>query len=337
MMKKYIVIITVVAIALFMFSGVAFAENRFSDNFPKTHYGFSTSAEGCAGCHVIHTATVAKLLKTGQTQTDFCYSCHRSTAYAPYDVERGRIMGNDNVSDGINQSFAGAFGFEGNDYYNGGAITSRHQVEGPTYTVVYAATGIPGNLATNADWNFNNGFKCASCHDPHAGDKANDRLLRSSILGWTAGSTVSSTIDFVYDPDTLVTTSYADDVAGATAINEFCGLCHGKFNVADDGAKSLQDGKYRHAMGVPVASGSTTLPVGVSGASSANTNLVLCLTCHYPHGSDAAPVSAGYNNWDTDEGTFSGSVLLRKDKRDVCYDCHGAAEKNTEAFGQGLQ
>ncbi|WP_418790423.1 cytochrome c3 family protein [Phosphitispora sp. TUW77] len=331
-MKKSIGIIAIVVVALFMLSGVAFAENRFSDNYPKTHYGFSVSAEGCAGCHVIHTASVAKLLKTGNTQTDFCYSCHGSTTSSPYDVERGKIMGND---DSESQSFAGAFGFQGNDYYLGGTITSRHQVEGPTYTVVYAATGIPGNLDTGGDWDFNSGFKCASCHDPHAGDSANDRLLRSSIVGWTSGDTVSSTIDFVYDATSLVTTDYASDSDAATAVNEFCGLCHGKFNVADNGAKSLQTGKYRHAMGVPVEADSTTLPVGnYDASSSSTTNLVLCLTCHYPHGSDAAAVSAGYNTWDTDEGTFSGSVLLRADKRDVCYDCHGAASKNTEAYGQ---
>lgn len=333
-MKKTITIILAI-LSIFLFSTVASALNRTSSS-PKTHYGFADSAEGCAGCHVIHTAAVAKLLKTGATQTDFCYSCHRSTTTSPYDVESGTVLGADDST--ITKSMAGFFGFEGKKYFDsqvgeGGLETSRHQVQTPAANATYTAAGVPGNLNTGTDWAFTSGFKCASCHDPHAGDAANDRLLRSTILGWTGAPTITQGIDFAYDANTLVTSDYATSANAAVGINEFCGLCHGKFNAPDDGAKDGFSAKFRHAMGVPVTAGSTTLPVGHADVTSAaGNNLVLCVTCHYPHGSDKAITS--YNTWGTDEGTFSGSVLLRLDKRDVCYNCHGAATKNTEAYGQ---
>lgn len=333
-MKKTITI-TLAILFVFVFSTAAFALNRAA-SFPKTHYGFAQTAEGCAGCHVIHTANVAKLLKSGDTQTEFCYSCHGSNDSSPYDVETGTILSKDTLV--LSQSMAGFFGFTSN-YKDGGVETSRHQVEVTVGDSTYAATGIPGNLNSGSDWNFSGGFKCASCHDPHAGDKANDRLLRSSIVGWSAGtgSTVTNTIDFAYGANTLVTESYGTSKNAALAINEFCALCHGKFNAPDNGAKTMYNSKYRHAMGIGIrGDGTTTLPLGNPDATYSNdTNLVLCVTCHYPHGSDKA--ITGYNTWDIDGAqTFSGSVLLRLDKRDVCYNCHGAAQFNTERSGEAL-
>lgn len=340
-MKRAMLILAVATIAMFMFSGAAFAANFYSDNFPKTHYGFTTAAEGCAGCHVTHTASVAKLLKVGNTQTDFCYSCHGDLSASPYDVETGRTMGNTAVASAVYRSTAGFFGFNpASTYYGGGGTnTSRHMVEDRTTPGVdLAATGIPGN---STGLGFTGGFKCGSCHDVHAGDAANDRLLKAKI--WDSQTPLATTIDFAYNPDTLIITDYAPTAAARDAINGYCGLCHGKFNVGDNGAKVLNNGKYRHAMGVQVEANTTTLPLGSkdNASNAAGKNQLLCLTCHYAHGTDQ-PGNASYRTWPLDAGdTWNGgnpsnfgSVLLRMEKRGVCYDCHGAATKNLEAYGQ---
>lgn len=334
-MKKTILILALALVAVMMVSGVAMAQNFYSDQFTKTHYGFTTSTEGCAGCHVTHTASVAKLLKTGATQTDFCYSCHGDLTSSPYDVESGRTLGNLASGPAINRSTAGFFGFNASSYYGGGGTnTSRHMVENLTTPGVdLAAAGIPGNSTGNS---IVGGLKCGSCHDVHAGDAANDRLLKDKI--WSGQTALSTTIDFVYNANTLIVSDYASTTSARDAINGYCGLCHGKFNVGDDGAKTLNNNKYRHALGVQVAKNTTTLPLGHkdNASDAAGNNQLLCLTCHYAHGSDRA-ANAGYTSWPldtTDTWSQYGSVLLRMDKRGVCYDCHGAASKNLEAYGQ---
>lgn len=327
-------IIAVAVIAVFMVSGAAFAVNFYSDSFVKTHYGFSLSTESCAGCHVTHTASVAKLLKgPNASQTDFCYDCHNAVTASPYDVETGRTKGNTTVAGAIYSSTAGFFGFSSNKYL-GGANTSRHVVEPPTGTQGdVAAEKVPGNSTGNG---FVGGFKCGSCHDPHAGDAGHDRLLKGQI--WTGQTPLATTIDFVYDPDRLTVTDYAKDGNGVNAINGYCGLCHGKFNVGDNGAKNLNNSKYRHAMGVQVANNTTTLPLGLkdNASNAAGKNQLLCLTCHFAHGTDKA-ANVTYTSWELDASdTWNnwGSILLRMDKRGVCYDCHGAATLNLEAYGQ---
>lgn len=329
-MKKTMLILAVAMVSIFIFGGVAMAVNFYSDNFPKTHYGFSLSSEGCAGCHVTHTASVAKLLKTGNTQTDFCYSCHGDLTASPYDVEEGQTMGNNAVNDAVYTSTAGFFGFVA----GGKTATSRHMVENRTTPGTdLPAAKIPGNSTGNG---FVGGFKCGSCHDVHAGDAAHDRLLKGQI--WSGQTPLATTIDFVYDPDRLIVTDYAATSSARDAINGYCGLCHGKFNVGDDAAKVLNNTKYRHAMGIQVAKNTTTLPLGNkdNASDAAGKNQLLCLSCHFAHGTDKA-ANTSYTTWPldgTDTWNQWGSVLLRMDKRGVCYDCHGAATKNLEAYGQ---
>ncbi len=334
-MKKAMVIVTMAVFAMFMVSGIAYAEGWKTD-YPATHYGFSLATEGCAGCHVTHTATAAKLLKNGNTQTDFCYGCHAGSN-SPYDVETGKILkigGDEGTPADWNNSTGGKFGFLG------GGVTSRHDVDSPTVnSSALAANEIPGNTSGNG---FTGGFKCGSCHDVHAGDASNDRLLKSQI--WSGGTTLATTVNFVYDSATNVVQKYALTANEISAINGYCGLCHNRFNVGDDSAKTVTtNNMYRHAIGVALKDGdSTNLMAYVAnpdpGNYAANKNIVLCLTCHYAHGTTAV-ANTGYTSWDRDPAsnpaTGSGSALLRLDKRGVCYDCHGAASKNLEQSGQG--
>jgi predicted CXXCH cytochrome family protein len=319
-MRKLVTIFSLTALIIFTFTASAFALN-YTTTFTPTHYGFAEYSEACASCHVTHSASAASLLLYGDTQTAFCYLCHGETSGgSPYDVEKGVITGNDAVD---RASTSGAFDFDSLDYDG----TSRHDVEDTiTPGSDLASVAIPGNSTTNG---LVGGLRCVSCHDPHAGDASNSRLLRTVI--WS-GQTAVNTVDFVYDPDQLLVTDYKN-----TAINDYCSLCHGKFNVSNDGAKILNNGKYRHAMGVRVAAGSTTLPLAnTQPTDNPGENLLVCLTCHVAHGTDAV-MNYTYATWNRDAGsspaTGTGSVLLRMSERDVCYNCHDAAAKNLEATG----
>jgi len=333
-MKKSVLVLLAVAAMVLMMSGVAYAEGWYTQ-FEPTHYNFSLTTEGCAGCHVTHVASAKYLLKQGPSQTDFCYMCHSSNLASPYDVERGLILKVDNS--GTTASTAGAFNLNGTNAF---VATSIHNVEpiGTPASADFAANDIPGNITGNP---LTGGFRCGSCHDPHAGDKYNDRLLRTTPISGagTVGDTQATAVNFVYDSATNVVTDYAADATALTNLNNWCGTCHNKFNVGDNGAKTMSNGKYRHAMGVAVDPTKTTLDayLGVKDVAAANNkNFLNCLSCHYAHGSDKAKMDT-YTIWDRDiTGTFTetDSTLLRMDKRGVCFDCHGAAANNTEAVGQ---
>lgn len=336
-MKRPLLILLSAVAAVFMLAGVASAEVWWT-TFPKTHYAFSLASEGCAGCHVTHTASAAKLLKTGTTQTGFCYSCHASVTYSPYDVDTGTIRGND----GNNRpSRAGKFA------YLSGSVTSRHDVGSPTVdSTAMAWNQIPGNGDNLGG--FTNGFKCGSCHDVHAGDApSSDRLLKVRV--WSHQQPIY-VAQFAYNTTTLEVTKYGNDQGTSDAINAYCGLCHNRFNLGDNAAKTVVNSAYqtvsgvtyyRHALGIPISQGTSpalTVYLGnYDTTSGAGKNVVLCLTCHYAHGTTAV-ANTDYPNWKRDPdstlGNGSGSALLRLDKRGVCFDCHGAATKNLEAFGQ---
>jgi len=323
-MKKTLLVVCLVMAMVAAMAGIAAAEGWYT-GFEPTHYNFSLTTEGCAGCHVTHTAEAKYLLIAGPSQTDFCYVCHATLLASPYDVEKGEIRGNDATT---RNSTAGGFNLVPQNVF---AATSIHNVEpvGSVAVNTYAVADIPGTTL-GAELNF----RCGSCHDPHAGDKPNDRLLRDTIGGVTV-----STVNFVYDGSTLLVTDYAFNQAANTGLNDWCGLCHGKFDVGDDAGKTPNGGRYRHAMGVAVDPTRTTLDnyLGVkNAAANAANNYLNCLTCHYAHGSDKAKMET-YTSWERDGGvnyTETDSTLLRMDKRGVCYDCHGAAADNLESYGQ---
>lgn len=348
-MRKMLMVLVALSAMVFMMGGVAFAEGWATGDYEPTHYNFSLTTEGCAGCHVTHVADAKFLLNKGPSQTDFCYGCHQSFLASPYDVEKGRIKPVGAVKNGTvyNASTAGGFNFlAGNQFL----ATSIHNVETPGVAASgdFDAARIPGVINTTNP--LTGGFRCGSCHDPHAGDKFNDRLLRVTPItgGGTVGDAAGTAVDFVYNTTTLVVSDYGSSQTALNNLNNWCGTCHNRFNVGDNAGRNLNNGKYRHAMGVAVDPTKTTLDayLGVKSADNLaynNKNYINCLTCHYAHGSDKAKMDT-YTSWkrdfastDTDgSGNFTetDSTLLRMDKRGVCFDCHGAAANNVEAFGQ---
>jgi len=327
-------------ISMLLMAAPAYAYNLTWKDATKVHYNFSlTTTEGCASCHVTHTATVSKLLwgsygdsQNLATQTAFCYVCHAGTIASPYDVEKGAISPNKGV-DKVD-SWAGAFGFDGKQ-----GTTSRHDVENTTNAVtadrVY--NEIPGNKLEGISGSIKGGFKCASCHDPHGGDKPNARMLKQQPL---PGNGVIDTVKFKFDLDKLSVVDYAYDLDGNKALNNWCGQCHGKFNVGDDAGKILVTGDkhFRHPMNVDVNPTSVTIAPFLGNKNSTpnnGKNLLNCLTCHKAHGTNT--IGHDDASWYRDTGAkvddvVYNSVLLRLDKRGVCFDCHGAAEKNLEDY-----
>ncbi|MEW6182846.1 MAG: cytochrome c3 family protein [Bacillota bacterium] len=253
--------------------------------FAWTHGQFSATTDACAGCHIAHAAPYPKLLKSGPTQTDFCYLCHgQGTTGAPYDIQYGKI-----VAGGTSYS-SNAGGFERqwtgpgeNDYQD---ITSRHTVWGYLPDALNLAGAWSGEGAKQftipggTDTLTGNGLTCGSCHDPHAGGKTpstvswtppgsgasynvanavkgNPRLLRTTIFGKTVDSVI-------FTMESVDTFTYLGVQSGVYRVTEYvygssswCGTCHSRLDtgtagdrIAGQGHAGQYLGMWRHPMDV---------------------------------------------------------------------------------------
>ncbi|MEW6182167.1 MAG: Ig-like domain-containing protein [Bacillota bacterium] len=209
------------------------------------------------------------------------------------------------------------------------------------------------------------GFVCASCHDPHAGGAApqvsdgiehvlgsttnpNPRLLRKSITVQDATYTalyvgLSGSWEDSGTEGSYVVTGY---VCGTS---EWCGACHDKFQNDDanwqaGGGEAVQYyGMWRHPIGAHILWNSVTdesLETGTPSVYKRVTgwaaNQVGCLSCHRAHSSMvvmddeswAADWARDATDPATDKARGDTSALLRMDNRGICYNCHGAGNKN---------
>jgi predicted CXXCH cytochrome family protein len=308
--------------------------------FAWTHGQFNATTDACAGCHVAHAAQAPKLLKTGPTQTEFCYLCHADGgASAPYDVRDGKTVV------GANQYSSTAGGFE--RWWNGTGYatnTSRHNVwgladeSGPVVDDTYKYFVIPGGTSAFTG----NGFVCGSCHNPHAGGKTpgtvswrppgsgssynitsavmgNPRLLRTSIFEHTIDQVIFKMAGvgaFTYEGVVSGVYRVTDYVYGSAA---WCGSCHNKFDTSTAGERIPEGGHavehlgmWRHPMDVhvtPPGGADTSLATGTPleiwnrGASHPQylTPKVACLTCHRAHGSTVS-ATGWASSWPRDSG-----------------------------------
>lgn len=341
-MSKKMAIISVLVVAfVLILAGSAFAADW-------VHGNYSATTDACAGCHVAHAATLPKLLKSGATQTHFCYLCHGTGGPgAPYDAQMGQI-----VHSTTHPSTAG--GFERTGGPAGDVITSRHKVWG--YATNIAALDpadtasrlhVPGGTSP-----LTSGLVCGSCHDPHAGGtltvdvdgvmtagSINPRLLRTKL---PAGNNLQVRFKIEDMGAWAHSDAHVYRVVGyVSGSNGWCGGCHDKFDVGVGfgGSDGVVRPMYRHAMGVPAdltgLAGRNYTNLETAGTPTEGTvpgdGEVACLTCHRAHSTTAA--AAGWaTNWSSDGGTGLGSALLRMDNRGVCWSCHDAATANTPGW-----
>ncbi|MEW6574618.1 MAG: cytochrome c3 family protein [Bacillota bacterium] len=335
-----------------------------------THGNFSATTDACAGCHVAHAAQAPKLLKTGPTQTQFCFMCHGDgSVSAPYDVKDGFTSinrGTDKVA-----STAGGFvrQWVSGAVYND--VTSRHNVWGLVGETGYTINEATKQLAIPGGVNAftGDGFVCGSCHDPHDGGTTptsgyitgsatspNPRLLRRAITvqdgtynDLYVSFKFSSVGTFTYGDPPVDSEVYKVDeyVSGST---RWCGSCHNKFMAPTNSGHQKYYDMYRHAFGVQldpsygyVRSGTYRLPadttfagtpleLGADKTEGTADDVLACLTCHRAH-STTAQAAGWASNWPRSEGgTSSTSALLRMDNRGVCFNCHVVTENGTVQY-----
>ncbi|MDY6893098.1 MAG: cytochrome c3 family protein [Chloroflexota bacterium] len=285
-----------------------------------------TEADACAGCHRAHTAQAGKLLKAGDTQDQFCFSCHDGTG-AYTNVVDGVLEGNSTFgvgddSDG-NPLKGGGFTYAMMDINHDGSVVSGG------VTSVHSADGVGSSDDTiwgsgpinssEEDYGVTVDLACGDCHNPHG--NGNYRILRGNPNGMENEGSLAA-VD-VADQDPIVyeithtANGYRDmsDYSAPTsnAIGEWCSQCHTRYWAS--GGSGHTDSTdmvfaYRH------------MTNGLNGS---------CLACHVAHGTSAT--MGTYSGAVTyPDGTTQGATpadesrLLSGNNRSVCTDpdsCHG--------------
>jgi predicted CXXCH cytochrome family protein len=306
------------------------------------HGGYTGTTDACAGCHRTHQGAAPKLLVAANT--NLCLTCHGPTGTGSnVDVSdgiyRGTTAGSQNAA--LN---SGGFTFAKQDTSLSGkpvsaAVTSMHQVQGmPGYSPTAMAWGA-GAISTTATAGQPFDLYCTSCHDPH-GSK-NYRLLRTTVNGKPVS--VTQTDETTKD---YTTPHYYKPTAGSGQweIASLCGACHTRYVATASGSGETSSTDilfaYRHRIEAP--SGSTlngltytfptalALPVSTASGGAPTTSpdnrSMVCLTCHYAHGTTASMgKNSGAVAWPGGASGPTGngrSSLLRLDNRGVCENCH---------------
>lgn len=274
----------------------------------NAHANFATNTNQCANCHQTHTAQGAKLLQAATTLAT-CQSCHwgvgTNSKYNVKDGETSTATGKAPSLGGPMSHTAGA-----GDQWGNKGTTSAHEFDPATSVTA------PGG------YNATQSLTCTSCHGAH--ETGNYRQIQTAITYPDGPSTTTTaTVTFRAAAAAPVATAgeSASYLSGSVGL---CAACHSDYNAATTSGHTaasgtfVTNGKYRHAVNVAPASYgtglTTSLPLEGTNAT-ANQNMVVCLTCHYAHGTVATGA-------ETSSVSGSSTMLKRIDNMGVCEDCH---------------
>ena len=316
---KRVLILTVVALIL------AFVTAGLAQGYGGPHGGgYTATTDACAGCYRAHTATEPGLLM--ESSYGLCMSCHGSTATgANTNVDDGYYLSSrDDVYDeGVEETEdLGALLGGGFVNYQGAPVTSIHSPYG-TESAAWGNGVARGSVADLVD-----PLNCASCHDPHG--SPNYRIINEEINGVSV---------YVAQVDEGAAKDYDTEQWGA-GTTSVCAACHGAYHVTRPNSGSNNDytgdddyggdySTFAHRVDMsymyrnndnPETDGLDDyyLPLAQSGSG----DLVVCMTCHLPHGTSAAMTGTADGAGLPGETSATDSALLRIDNRGVCQVCH---------------
>lgn len=326
-MIKKLFVVTLVVMAVALLSVTLVSANG------GPHGGFTATTDACAGCHRTHTALGPRLRVDTINTYNLCITCHGTTGTGA----------NANVLDGVwvspvrkvgdttgitNTVPGGALLGGGFVNYLGAAVTSSHDPTGTTAAAWGNGVnrGVTANLAGGA-------LDCASCHDPHG--SPNYRIIRNIVNNINVS---------VAQVDEGVAKDYDTEQWGAGQ-STVCAACHSAYHqTAVDQGSTIDAGTYTHRVDMTwnsqaryagannpetVGYGGLTLPLALTGPATATNNIVVCQTCHMPHGTSVTMAGNAAGTYDPGgPGVPPGpipsqdSALLRLTNRAVCEVCH---------------
>lgn len=281
----------------------------------NAHDNYQRNTDLCHSCHSVHTGQ-APYLMNQPTATAVCLTCHEGLTNSKYNV----VDGYTKVDGGIAPSLGGALAHQAaiGDVWNGNATTSAHAVDEVTLGAA------PGGA------NVTQIIGCTTCHSGHG--TGNYRNLKTEI---TVPTGVDTTVTIPLDIKAGAVTASGGSgeqpvyLQGTSAL---CRSCHWDYAVGTgsggSGSAPVSEygtpGIYRHPTGVAPASKELSTALPLEGTMRDNTDFVVCLTCHYAHGTVAqdANVSTVVAGDGTTTTTSVSTALKRMDGMGICQDCH---------------
>lgn len=281
------------------------------------HGNFKSNTAMCAYCHSNH-ASLKEQLITETSYYQLCKLCHgTASTQSKYDVIKGKVA----VNGGFADSLAGPF--------EDGA-TSRHDAND---SLTRSPAGVPGSDPTKTL-----SLTCLSCHQGHAGNDDNYRLLRKTMFVDDAKTDGLKTVNIDFDAFAITPSADSGErlymVKGNT---EFCSSCHldyddgNAWEAGRDSRLTVNEAVYRHPTTVAgrvysIYGADGTKNLGPSpwgplplqyNALEAKPNQqdkrtsVVCSTCHFAHGTT--------KQFNTETGN---KYILRLDNYGTCQSCH---------------
>ncbi len=315
-MKKALLIGAAAGLAIALLTLVGASTQKASADAGPHVASTGATPDKCAACHRIHTGQTDKLLISGPTEKDFCYTCHGSTgAGSDLAVQSGKWYGNGSGPPyGNPKSTFGALRGGG---FDTALIKTTDTSQDVIGTLTTAATTqswhtvdgtTAGTLWGNGDPNSGAGpsytLSCGSCHDPHGNGQY--RILRPIPVGVVASA---ANVTDQADPKHYGVSNYlmmGADVS-LSQISTWCATCHTRYLASSTAYSGDAIFSYRH-----ISNGSSNRA---------------CITCHATHGSNAA-MTGSYSAAVPWPGGGSGTTdnnnsrLLKMDNRGICIKCH---------------
>lgn len=294
------------------------ANYRYVDAFPpdiNAHDNYQRNTDLCHMCHSPHEGKAPAILNQA-TATAVCLTCHNGLTNSKYDVVNGYTM----VSGGNTKSLGGALSHNAvqGDVWSGSATTSAHKIDEIT-------TGAaPGGA------NVSQSLGCTTCHSGHY--TGNYRMIKKSITV-PAGSNTFKTVNLNISAGAVTASSTSgESPVYMSGISDLCQSCHNDYYAPSGSGGSgtapaslyATPGTYRHAIGVSPSGKSLTTTLPLEGTARNNTDKIVCLTCHYAHGSVAkdSTISSVVAGDGSTFKTLVSTTLKRMDGMGVCEDCH---------------
>lgn len=291
---------------------------KFANAFPpglNAHDNYQRNTDICHSCHSIHTGQAPNLMNQ-PTATAVCLTCHEGLTNSKYNV----VDGYTKVDGGIAPSLGGALAHQATegDVWNGSATSSAHKID---ETTLGAA---PGGA------NLTQTLGCTTCHSGHA--TGNYRNLKTEITVPTGPDTVIPVPLDIKGGAVTASAASGESPVYLQGLTSLCQSCHWDYAVGTgsggSGTAPVSEygtpGNYRHSTGVAPASKELTTTLPLEGIARDNTDNIVCLTCHYAHGTVAkdATVSTIVAGDGSTLTTSISTALKRLDGMRVCQDCH---------------